>query len=146
MKPKRYELEVESKVENLPVINDFVNDALTQFGADQATTFKVQLSIDEACTNVIKHAYSGGSGPLTLTMELVGNDLIITIGDRGKPFDPGIVPPPDFDSDVEKRRIGGLGIHFMRTLMDEISYSFNAVSGNRLTMRKSLSPKQERSN
>ncbi len=141
MKQKRFELEVESEMENLPVINDFVSGALAELGVDPANTYKVQLAIDEACTNVIKHAYSGEAGPLALVIELVGTDLIITIGDIGKPFDPGTVPPPDLDADVEQRRIGGLGIYFMKTLMDEVSYRFDALTGNRLTMRKRLSLK-----
>lgn len=138
MKQQRFELEVESRLENLPVITNFVNNALSQLGVDPAVAFKIHLAADEACTNVIKHAYAGEAGPLTLVMELVGTDMILTIGDKGKPFDLGTVPPPDLDADVEKRRIGGLGIHFMKTLMDEVSYSFDAEKGNRLILKKKL--------
>lgn len=141
MRQNRFELEAESRVENLPIIADFVSNALEQFGADPASAYRVQLVIDEACTNVIKHAYAGAVGPLTLVLEMTGDDLIVVLNDKGKPFDPRSVPPPDLGTDVETRRIGGLGMYFMRKLMDEVTYSFDARLGNRLTMKKRLSLK-----
>ena len=138
MKSNRFEVEIESKVENLSVISDFVAESLKQFGVDQATTSRVQLAVDEACTNVIRHAYSEWKDLITLVLELVDNDLIITIRDRGKPFDPSSIPPPNLEADLDERKIGGLGIYFMRQLMDEISYNFDAETGNELKMKKRL--------
>lgn len=140
MKQNRFELEVKNRVDNLPVISDFVDNALTRFGADPATLIRVQLVVDEACTNVIKYAYPGeGVGDLKLVLEIVDGTLVVTLTDRGKPFDPNTIPPPDLSSDVEERRIGGLGVYFIKKVMDEVSYSYDAVSGNRLTMKKKLS-------
>jgi anti-sigma regulatory factor (Ser/Thr protein kinase) len=134
-----FELEVTNTINSLPVISDFVADALTHFEADPATINRVQLAIDEACTNVIKYAYSGeGVGSLKLDLELEGNILIITLTDWGKPFDPNTIPPPDLNSEVEERRIGGLGIYFIKKLMDDVSYSFNTEKGNRLILKKKL--------
>ena len=138
MKSNRFELEVESKLENLPVIGDFLAEAMNQLDIEPATASRVQLVVDEACTNVIKHAYSEWKGLITLVLELVDNDLIITVRDQGKPFDPSSVSPPDLETDLDERKIGGLGIYFMRELMDEISYNFDAEKGNELTMRKRL--------
>lgn len=132
------ELEVESRLESLPVIADFLAGALERLGADQAIARRVQLVVDEACTNIIKHAYSGGAGPIKLALELAGSDLIISIQDRGRPFDPARVPPPDLTSDVEDRRPGGLGVYFMKKLMDEVHYAFDESGGNILTLRKRL--------
>jgi anti-sigma regulatory factor (Ser/Thr protein kinase) len=61
------------------------------------------------------------------------------LNDRGKQFDPRSVPPPDLEADVENRKIGGLGVHLINRLMDEVSYSFDDRSGNTLTMKKRLS-------
>lgn len=139
MKSNRFELEIESKVENLPVIGDFLAEAMNQLDIEPATASRVQLVVDEACTNVIKHAYSEWKGLITLVLELVDNDLIITIRDRGKPFDPSSVPSPDLEADLDERKIGGLGIYFMRELMDEISYNFDVERGNQIKMKKRLS-------
>ena len=82
---------------------------------------------------------------ITLICELAGEDFIVTIRDRGKPFDPSSVPSPDLEADLDKRRVGGLGIYFMRKLMDEVSYNFDAKKGNELTMRKRLTKTKRKS-
>jgi serine/threonine-protein kinase RsbW len=138
MRQSRFEIETESRVESLPIIADFVRNALEQFGADPASEYKVQLVIDEACTNIIKYAYEGTTGPITLVLEMTGDDLVILLNDKGKPFDPRSAPPPDLSTDVETRKIGGLGIYFMKKLMDEITYTFDARLGNQLIMKKRL--------
>jgi len=138
MKKGRFELEVDNRLENLSVISDFIGKAMRQIGAKEKSIAEVQLAVDEACSNVILYAYPGRKGTVKLALGLVGDDLIVTIRDRGKPFDPTSVPPPDLEADLDERRIGGLGMHFMRQVMDEVSYSFDAEEGNKLTMRKHL--------
>ena len=138
MKSNRFELETKSKLENLLVISDFVAEAMKQLGADSETIFKVQMAVDEACANIIQHACLEQEDIITLTLELVNDNLVVTIRDRGKPFDPRSVPPPDLEAGLDKRKIGGLGIYFMRKLMDEVGYNFDAKKGNTLIMRKRL--------
>lgn len=138
MMPEKYQIELESTIDSLPVIGDFIEETLTRFHADTGIIYKVQLVVDEACTNVISYAYSEGAGPLKIILELDGEDLIITIEDKGKPFDPTTIPPPDLNVDLEERKIGGLGIHFMRTMMDSFSYKYDHQEGNQLIMRKKL--------
>lgn len=138
MKQDRFELEVDNRLENLSVISDFISKAMRQIDVKDESIAEVQLAVDEACSNVILYAYSGQKGIVKLVLELVGDDLVVTIKDRGKPFDPTSVPPPDLEAGLEGRRIGGLGMYFMRKVMDEVSYSFDAEDGNKLTMRKQL--------
>jgi serine/threonine-protein kinase RsbW len=138
MKKDRFELEVDNRLENLSIISDFIGKAMTQAGAKEKDIAAVQLAVDEACANIIMYAYSGGKGIIRLGLELAGDDLIVDIGDTGKPFDPTSVPPPDLEADLNERRIGGLGMYFMRKVMDEVSYSFSPEEGNKLTMRKHL--------
>jgi anti-sigma regulatory factor (Ser/Thr protein kinase) len=136
---KTFNQEIESKLENLPVIANFVSNVMASLNIGQSTAYQVQLAIDEACTNVINYAYTEEGGPLTITIEVQADELVITVSDKGQPFDPLTVPPPDLDSDLEERKIGGLGIYFIKKLMDEVSYGFSNEYGNRLTMRKKLS-------
>jgi serine/threonine-protein kinase RsbW len=135
---KKHEIEVDNRIENLEVIGEFVADTLSGFGADPATISRVQLAVDEASTNVINYAYAGGTGRLRLALDLAGDELIVMLTDWGTPFDPNSVPPPDLDTELDERKIGGLGIYFMKKLMDEVSYTFDAHDGNRLTMKKKL--------
>ncbi|OGO59815.1 MAG: hypothetical protein A2Z36_03760 [Chloroflexi bacterium RBG_19FT_COMBO_48_23] len=124
-------------MENLSVIADFISSSMSQLGVETGV-FEVQTAVDEACTNIINYAYSGEGGIITVTCELQGNDFVATIRDKGKPFDPSSVPPPDLEADLDKRKIGGLGIYMMRIMMDDVSYSFDAEEGNTLVMRKML--------
>jgi len=114
---------------------------MSQLGIE-AGVFEVQTAVDEACTNIIKYAYSEEGGVITITCESQDNDFVVTIRDNGKPFDPSSVPPPDLEADLDKRRIGGLGIYLMKKLMDDVSYSFDARKGNILVMRKTLAGKK----
>lgn len=84
------------------------------------------------------HAYSGKGGVISISCELQDNDFIITIRDNGRHFDPASVPPPDLQAALEERRVGGLGVHLMRKLMDDVSYAFDSEKGNKLLMRKTL--------
>ncbi len=138
MLPEKHQIELESTIDNLPVIGDFIEETLNRFHADAGIIYKVQLVVDEACTNVINYAYAEGSGPLKIILELDQEDLVITIKDKGKPFNPTTIPPPDLNADLEDRKIGGLGIHFMRTMMDSFNYSYDPIEGNQLTMKKKL--------
>ena len=137
MKDNQLELEIEAKPENLTVVADFIATAMRQLGTEQ-DMFEVQTAVDEACTNIMLHAYSGKGGVMSISCELQDKDFIITIRDNGRPFDPTSVPPPDVEAALEERRVGGLGVHLMRKLMDDVSYTFDAEKGNKLVMRKTL--------
>jgi anti-sigma regulatory factor (Ser/Thr protein kinase) len=138
MKGKRFELEVDSKLESLSIINDCITTVLKGIGAGDRSIFEVQMAVDEACTNIIQYAYTEQKGTITVICRLVNDDFTVTIRDRGKPFDPSSVPAPDLHADLDERRIGGLGIYFMRKMMDEVSYNLDAEGANELTMRKKL--------
>jgi len=135
-------LRIDAKLENLSVIADFISRSMRQLGIETGV-FEVQTAVDEACTNIIEYAYSEEGGIITITCEMQDNDFVVTIRDKGKPFDPSSVPPPDLEADLDKRKIGGLGIYLMGKLMDDVSYSFDAEKGNTLVMRKMLTGKSQ---
>jgi serine/threonine-protein kinase RsbW len=79
------------------------------------------VAAEEAFTNVAKHAYDG-EGEIEVSVEADQGIVRLTLADRGRPFDPLGAPPPDLNEEVEDRRIGGLGIHLMRNLADDMRY------------------------
>ena len=97
---------------------------------------EVQMAVDEACTNVIKYAYSTTGGAIAVTCEWQSNDFVVTISDKGKSFDPNSIPPPYLKSDLGSRKIGGLGIYLMKKLMDEVR--FEHAPGCRVTLVRYL--------
>ena len=134
--PKQWELTVDGRLKNLATIADFVVKAAQASGLNEKATFEVQLAVDEACTNVIEHSYRGEEkGEIALRCELADGDFVITIRDHGQPFNPEDVPLPDLKCSLAERCIGGLGLYFMRRLMDEVRFHFGA-EGNELTMVK----------
>jgi len=140
-KGNQLELIVKAKLENLAVIGNFITEAMKQLRIEQ-NAWQVQLAVDEACTNIIQHAYSGESEkPIGILCSMSGNDLVIQIRDWGKPFDPKSVPPPDIESELDERKLGGLGMFLMRQVMDKVKYAFYPKKYNELIMIKHLPQK-----
>jgi len=138
MKGDKFKLKVEANLENLSVISSVISEAMEQAQIDAAIIPKVLLAVDEACTNIVLYAYPERKGYIRLACWLNHDDFVISIEDKGKPFNPCSVPPPKVDVNLDDRTVGGLGIYFMRKFMDEISYKYDPGTGNQLTMRKHL--------
>lgn len=136
MTEESYSLTVTSDMANLGAIIDFVAQAVQKAYLDEQDIFEVQMAVDEACTNIIEHAYGDAPGDIYLGCQVAPGECVITIRDRGRPFDPESVPPPDLTGDLKNRRVGGLGLYFMRKLMDEVRFSFNPDKGNQVVMIK----------
>jgi len=131
------ELTVPGRLEDLATICEFVGQAAKQAGASKRAVFDIQLAVDEACTNIIEHAYSGSGGEICLRCECNGDDFEVVIRDHGRPFDPAAVPEPNVKAELAERCEGGLGIYFIRCLMDEVRFRFDPQS-NELRMVKRL--------
>jgi anti-sigma regulatory factor (Ser/Thr protein kinase) len=136
-------LRIDGQPENLAHVGDWIMEVAQTCGLDEDDAFKVQLAVDEACTNVIEHAYEGQGGPMELCCRREGPDLQVTIRDQGRPFDPDAVHQPNLDAPLEDRQIGGLGLHFMRSLMDKVQFTFDRDEGNTLTMVKTCACNDE---
>ncbi|MDN7024894.1 ATP-binding protein [Methanoculleus sp. FWC-SCC1] len=118
-------LTVGATVENLARIAEFLEKTLHDAGCPEETIFSVQLAVDEAGSNVMLYGYpDGDAGTLTVTCEVREGTIRLTLTDDGRPFDPLTIEPPDLDADLEHRKIGGLGIHFMRSVMDDVGYDY----------------------
>lgn len=136
---QQFSLSVSSQVENLPEIADFIEQAARSSGLNENQIYDVQMAVDEACTNVIQHAYHGRKdGTMEITCEQRGKEFVVVIQDFGEPFDPNKVSKPRTRDPLSRRNIGGLGIFFMHKLMDRVSFDFSSGNGNRLTMVKKI--------
>lgn len=126
----------EAKVENLGSLLAFVEDACHAAGAAQSDVFAFRLVADEVCTNIIHYGYGEGGGPITLSFDRDGRAMTLTVGDNGTPFDPEDAPAPDTTSSWEERKIGGLGLHLVKAMMDEVHYESRPGEGNSLRLVK----------
>jgi anti-sigma regulatory factor (Ser/Thr protein kinase) len=113
------------------------------FGAAQHLPTDVvnalNVVLDEAVSNAISHGYDVGvRGEIAVRMRRAPDRVLLEVEDDGRPFDPLQTPPPDLTLPLERRPIGGLGVHLIRNLMDEVSYA--RIRGrNVLKMVKHLS-------
>ena len=125
-----------ARAENLKDIRRAVRDAVTMAGCRDGMANDIVIAIDEACQNVIRHAYGGDSNEtIELAMHVDGGELIVRIRDKAAPVDTAKISPRALDD----LRPGGLGTHFMREIMDSVDYAaVSAERGNLLTMRKKI--------
>jgi len=87
----------------------------------------LHVALDELLYNTVTYGFAGrGAGEATVEVELCTDRVSVTLTDDGRPFDPFDVAAPDTALSVEERRIGGLGIHLVRRMMDEVSYQRRA--------------------
>jgi anti-sigma regulatory factor (Ser/Thr protein kinase) len=136
---KPIELHFCSSPAHLPVIRAAVERMCDLLGMDSEAAGGVVLSVDEAMTNIIKHAYKGdASQPIDVVMTPIGEPdpraLEICLSDRGRYVDPSEIRSRDLD----EVRPGGLGVHIIVECMDEVTYSPRDGGGTVLTMVKNL--------
>jgi anti-sigma regulatory factor (Ser/Thr protein kinase) len=99
-----------------------------QFSFEQ--NYLLRLVIEEIATNIVKYGYDhGAQGVIQLQYTHENGALIVTIRDRGRPFDPREAPDPAMGDDPATRQIGGLGLFLVRESSDELRYSHDRVSG-----------------
>jgi serine/threonine-protein kinase RsbW len=124
------DLTVTSTTDNLSRIRNFVKNYADRLGLSDEISGKVVLAVDEACTNIIKHAYRySPTGKITIKLKTDKRKFSVTIIDEGGHFDPQLIPEPDLKKMQNERRGGGLGMFLMKKLMDEVEYS--NLTGNR---------------
>lgn len=128
-------LTVSADTSSIPDIASFVEKCLGEKGISGEIANACELAIDELTTNIIFYAYPGRSGTIQISCEIDEEWIDLSIRDRGTPFNPLSVPEPDIFSDADERKIGGLGVHLVRCLMDDVMYSRQGEE-NVLMLRK----------
>jgi serine/threonine-protein kinase RsbW len=121
------------------------NLAITAFLESHAVppklVYALNLAVEEMATNIIKYGYDDAAEhQITLVLRLDQNNLTMTISDDGHAFNPLQRPAVDVSGPIEDRDVGGLGIHLVRNLFDELTYERRA-GRNVFTVGKHLTPK-----
>ncbi len=122
---------------SLDEIFSFVGAALGDLKVSRDVSFAVELSIEELFTNMVK--YGRGAGvDVMISIRRESRRLVVELIDTtDAPFDPAQVPQAETSLPLEDRKVGGLGIHLVRTLMDEL-HSSHANGLNSITLIKNL--------
>ncbi len=112
------------QIEKLP---DFIRESFEHWRLPKTRMSSLQLAVEEAVANAIDYAYPPGEkGEISVVLEWIEDEriLLTTIKDFGTPFNPLTVDEPDITLPLEERPIGGLGIHLIRNLMDQVEYHY----------------------
>ncbi len=120
MRQRSYPAEISRSAEAV----DFAREGAERAGLGPDKLLVVELSVEEAVTNVCRHAYRDEPGDVTVRLHESPGQVVIEVEDEGPPFDPLARPDPDVTLPIEERGIGGLGIFLIRKMVDEVSWRF----------------------
>ncbi len=136
---RTFSLHVPSSTENLSMIRDFVKSIGLQSGMGDMDVARLELAVDEACANVMEHAYDADDTKEVSIRAIVDDASVqIEVIDSGKGFDPAAVEQLKLEELVSAKRTGGLGMRLMKSFMDEVHYEMKPGVKNELKMVKWL--------
>lgn len=120
-------LRIPSATRHLSEVRAFVREHAEAAGFEERTVAAIALAVDEACTNVIEHAYHGHhpepeTAPVDIEIETKPDALVVHIRDEGAAFDREAYEHPDLMAFAARRKSGGFGVHIMHRLMDRVEY------------------------
>jgi anti-sigma regulatory factor (Ser/Thr protein kinase) len=120
--------------------NDSVSKWLTDQNVHSSVQYLANLAIEELVTNCIKYGYQDHrEHVIDIRLQIADNQLAVTVIDDGCPFNPLDAPEPNTHLPIERRPVGGLGIHLLRQMSDKMEYS-RSNGRNHTTVRKSINP------
>ena len=124
------ELRVEAVLANVRRIGDFVRGVGHRLGLTEDALFDIDLAVEEASTNIVRHAYGPDhAGDILVRVEAVDDTVGITLTDWGLPFNTEDSVPLDVDAPVQARTEGGMGLHLVRKLMDDVTRETASAPG-----------------
>lgn len=128
-------MKIPSRTDNLDIIRVFIGDIARKAGFDDDSISEIELAVDEACANVIKHAYRYDANQhIDIIVETNSSKLTITISDHGQGFDPEKLESSELR--IQKHARGGLGIALIKKIMDEVTFQIQPGVRNEVRMVK----------
>lgn len=119
-----YSLSVEASTSQLAKVRDFVAEHAERLGLPEKEIGNIRLAVDEAYTNIIKHAYKNiPARPVEIELGSDNSQLWISIKDEGEGFDEEAYNEPDLKERIKNKQRGGMGVYLIRKLMDNVQYN-----------------------
>ncbi len=134
----KYTLSVDSSTKHLSEVRDFVAEHAQNVGLTEKDISEIRLAVDEAYTNIIKHAYKNSpSKPVKIEIGVDSKKLWISIMDEGESFKPDEYKAPDILKRIKNKQRGGMGVFLIQKLMDQVQYNRKGKM-NEIRMVKNL--------
>lgn len=136
-----FAIRLPASADRLKYVRGAIHQAALGSGCDEAIAQDVVIAVDEACQNIIRHAYQGQGGDMEIEVWRSAAQLVVRLRDFAAPIDPSQVRPRDLD-DV---RPGGLGTHFIRSIMDNVEFLAppGGERGNILRLAKAIGSRRK---
>ncbi len=137
-----YELMLPGNPSSLAMIRWVVTRLATAAGMSSEAIDQVEVAVDEACTNVLDHAYSACNPKPPLHIQIDSNDerFVVDIIDQGKAFDAETYTEPKFPDHWLEGNERGVGMYLIRQFMDDVQYESFPNVGNRMRLIKRRAP------
>jgi serine/threonine-protein kinase RsbW len=131
---------VGNSLEELERLNQFLSSFCSEHSLPEEFGLDINLALEEVFVNAVRYGYKDATtDEIRVRLAIEGDLLAVTLDDGGVAFNPLEAPEVDIHAPAEGRPIGGLGIHLVRNLMDQVEYS-RANGRNVLTMKKRVPP------
>jgi anti-sigma regulatory factor (Ser/Thr protein kinase) len=138
MAKNKVSFKLKSNLSELDVLCQNLEKFGQSIGLSKKCIFEANLALDELFTNIISYGFDDkNEHTIKVTITLQNENLIFNIEDDGIPFNPTKVETPDLECTIEECKIGGLGIHLAKNLMDEVCYQ-RCNDKNILTLKKNV--------
>ncbi|HXR86489.1 MAG TPA: ATP-binding protein [Stellaceae bacterium] len=135
---RQLKLRIANDLAELSRVAEGVEEFCAKLAIPAGNAFKLNVAIEELLTNTISYGYDDtGRHEIGIDIKRERETIVVELSDDARPFDPLNAPPPDLESAIEDRRIGGLGVHLVKTLMDDVAYAYRD-GHNHITLRKKI--------
>jgi sigma-B regulation protein RsbU (phosphoserine phosphatase) len=132
-----------AQISMLGELRDFVEAAAIYSNLSSEDVFAFKLAVDELCANIIQYGFEEKKpGTISLSFEKAGDVARLMVRDDGKHFSPEQAQSPDIEAEWDERQIGGLGIYFVKELMDNVTYNKTESGLNQFILEKNISKKK----
>ena len=132
------ETTIKNSIGEIARVVALVEELATVMQLPASTIWPLNVALDEILSNIISYGHEdGGEHEICIRVSLQHGLMVAEVEDDGRAFDPLGAPAPDIDVPLEERGVGGLGIHIVRNLMDEVTY-MRIAGRNRLTLKRAL--------
>jgi anti-sigma regulatory factor (Ser/Thr protein kinase) len=132
------EIRIPNRRDKMSEVASMIESFVTAQGGSRETVHDIGVVLDEALGNIISYGYGPQeNGDILVRAAVQDGRIVIEIEDDGRPFDQLTATAPDLTASLRERKVGGLGIHFIRQLMDDVAYA-RIADTNRLRLSKRL--------
>jgi serine/threonine-protein kinase RsbW len=135
---ERLNLRIVNDLAELTRIAESVDEFCARHDVPAGNAFKLNIALEELLTNTISYGYDDDARhEIAVDITYENETIVAELSDDAQQYDPLNAPPPDLDSAIEDRRIGGLGVHLVKTMMDDVTYAYRD-GRNHVTLRKKI--------